>query len=326
VLVNQRANAHDAHQHATATSKISSNSTVPSHLLLLLQTPYHIEAAHLTMQLAINTALWITSLVMSFFAATNDVAWYLRAETSGPLMAYANCSVPTLGCIRQAKAAGVSLAQAYDEHYWCRMREEAAKAEKTRAEQEAYDVSVADAFTKAEKYDILVQNPPQSIINTNNNINNIINYNTFNMAPPSECTPPPAAHDIPLHRLTIGEEGFLFNTDEFSTAFKKTFYTTLFLFFAIPILFLGCLLHCCCPTTKRKQNDTPKKEPHEYDAVKERPRMMASTQTQTDTIAPPMQISFTCLLLLISILTNVRRRRRRHAVSSHSLSPATIPV
>jgi hypothetical protein len=156
------------------------------------------------MQLAINAALWITSLVMSFFAATNDVAWYLQAETSRPLMACANCSVPTLGCIRQAKAAGVALAQAHDEHYWCSMREEAAKAEKARADQEAYDVSVADAFTKAEKYDMLIQNLPQPIININNSIIN--NYNTFNMAPPSKCTLPPAAHDIPLHRLTIGEE------------------------------------------------------------------------------------------------------------------------
>jgi hypothetical protein len=241
------------------------------------------------MQLAINAALWIISLVMFFFAATNDVAWYLQAETSGPLVAYANCSVPTLGCIRQAKAAGVALAQAHDEHCWCSMREEAAKAEKAKADQKVYNFSVADAFTKAEKYDILIQNPPQPIINIITNINNPQYYNTFNMAPPSECTPPPAAHDIPLHGLTIGEEGFLFNTDEFSTAFKRTFYTILFLIFAIPILLLVFLLHCCYRTTKRKQNDAPQKETHKYDAIKERPRMMASTQTQTDTIAPPMQ-------------------------------------
>jgi hypothetical protein len=66
---------------------------------------------------------------MTFFDATNDVAWYLQSGISRPLMDHANCTSPTLGCICKAKAAGIALLQAQDDYNWCRASEEAAHKE-----------------------------------------------------------------------------------------------------------------------------------------------------------------------------------------------------
>ncbi|KAF1837826.1 hypothetical protein BDW02DRAFT_595129 [Decorospora gaudefroyi] len=119
------------------------------------------------MKLAINATLgavtWVTYLLNSFLGATNDVAWFFSdAEVSHLLLAHVNCSFPTPRCVRDAKAAGVALAKAHDDTYWAKVGEEAAQAEQIRLKKQAYDGSVADAFTKAKKYDLLLQNPPNA--------------------------------------------------------------------------------------------------------------------------------------------------------------------
>lgn len=200
--------------------------------------------------------IWIARLIVSLLAATADYAWFFGAESSVGLMAHVNCSLPTLRCIRSAKAAGVALSMARDDAYWSDVREKTELAEKARLEQEAYDAAVADAFATTEKYKILLkqQQPPppcQTIINVD--ARHITNINpTF----VSECTKVP---ELPGVSPKFDQELFF---GPHRAGAVKIILGAVFVFFAAACWFLFCCCRLCWVMAKPSAPaDSPAKVP-----------------------------------------------------------------
>ncbi|KAJ8108865.1 hypothetical protein OPT61_g7873 [Boeremia exigua] len=142
---------------------------------------------------------WIIQLCVAIWAVTNDLAWYASDPAAKHALVQANCTVPTPGCIRQAKAIYHQLIKEHDDFYWCGVREEAAKLEHERQTKEAHDRYIAEQLAKGDKWDRWEVSPPTVIVN---NINNFISP-TVMVSPTfvSVCTAPPEVPGIDAKAL-----------------------------------------------------------------------------------------------------------------------------
>jgi hypothetical protein len=190
-------------------------------------------------------ATWLTTLIISVLVATNDISWYINSDVARPLMAEANCSFSTLECIHKAKTYGLTLIEENEDRYWLKIREEEDQANAMRRAREAYDKSIADAFSKASKYDIMVRNPPVCSTVDVHQYNCYTNHVTNTNYVIAECTTPPAQPPsppviagVPIQRLSIGDEGVRYG----STADGVFQFIMLF----IAVSYLCFSLFCCC--------------------------------------------------------------------------------
>jgi hypothetical protein len=111
------------------------------------------------LEAAASIATWLTTLFTSVLIVTNDISWYLNASASRPLMTGANCSFPTLACIRRAKTHGLALIEQNDAEYWLKVREDKAQTNEGRRVKETHDKAIADAFSKAERGNEWIRKP-----------------------------------------------------------------------------------------------------------------------------------------------------------------------
>ncbi|KAF1351727.1 hypothetical protein EJ07DRAFT_159257 [Lizonia empirigonia] len=95
---------------------------------------------------------WVTHLLAAIWSVSNDYSWYITVQ--------ANCSLPTLRCVREAKAIHTQAIAENLEHYWCEVGEEAARVEHERQAKEAHDKQVAVDYIKARRFDNDEMSPP----------------------------------------------------------------------------------------------------------------------------------------------------------------------
>ena len=157
---------------------------------------------------ATSVATWLTTLIMSVLVATNDICWYINSDVAHPLIVEADCSFPTLECIRKAKTYGLLLIKEREDKYWFNIHTEEAQANAIRHTKEARNESATNGFSKAWKHDTMASNPSVcSTVNIHQH-NYFTNYIVNTGCIVAECTPPPslsAGPSIPIQRLSIGD-------------------------------------------------------------------------------------------------------------------------
>ena len=73
--------------------------------------------------------MWITRNIVAILAIASDYAWLAAEPVAIVALANTNCTLPTLGCLRRAKAFHAQLVQEHTDAYWCRANEDSARVE-----------------------------------------------------------------------------------------------------------------------------------------------------------------------------------------------------
>lgn len=149
---------------------------------------------------------WVTHLLAAIWSVSNDYSWYITDPAANFALVQANCGLPTLRCVREAKAIHTQAVAENLEHYWCEVGEEAARVEHERQAKEAHDKQVAVDYIKARRFDNNEMSPPiVSIIHNHQHHHQHLTYNenpTF-IVPTfiSSCTAPPEIPGLDIKLL-----------------------------------------------------------------------------------------------------------------------------
>lgn len=73
---------------------------------------------------------WVTHLLAAIWSVSNDYSWYITDPAANFALVQANCGLPTLRCVREAKVIHTQAVAENLEHYWCEVGEEKGKPRK----------------------------------------------------------------------------------------------------------------------------------------------------------------------------------------------------
>ena len=185
--------------------------------------------------------LWLTKLIAALLTIANDYAWYAVDPVAPFALAEANCPLLSYSCLAKAKSIHLQLVHDHTEHYWCKVKEEASRAEHARKEKEAHEREEAEQREKAERWDRWEMSPPShtTIIKNYGDTYNYFDHPTFiTQQCPSPPTEVPGIDEKALavkHRPSIDAE---------LKVNPRTMDTQLFLLFLNALTLLVALVVC----------------------------------------------------------------------------------
>ncbi|KAG9197366.1 hypothetical protein G6514_001628 [Epicoccum nigrum] len=152
--------------------------------------------------------IWLTKLIVTLLAITNDYVWLVIDPVASLALAEAKCTLPAYSCLLKAKSIHLKLIREHIDDYWCKVKEESDRSEHERKEKEACDRYLAAQLEKADRWDRWEMSPP-----THTTIVNNYNYFDHPTFVATSCPPPPTTvpgvnvKDLAMkHRPTIDSE------------------------------------------------------------------------------------------------------------------------
>jgi hypothetical protein len=134
--------------------------------------------------------IWLMKTIVTLLTIGNDYAWLAVDPVARFALAEANCSLLSHSCLLKAKAIHVKLIGDHIDHYWCKIKEDAARAEHEKEKGEAHNRYIAAQLAKAESWDRWEMSAPihTTIIN---NYGPTYNYFDHPTIIAQQCPPPP---------------------------------------------------------------------------------------------------------------------------------------